>query len=56
MHQAAKVSLSLALAAALATSLFAAPKNEYFTEDELDMIRDAQELSQRVPVYLLIAT
>jgi hypothetical protein len=55
MHQAAKVSLSLALAAALATALFAAPKNEYFTEDELDMIRDAQELSQRVPVYLLIA-
>jgi hypothetical protein len=55
MHQAIKVSVSLALAAALATSLLAAPKNEYFTEDELDLIRDAQELGQRVPVYLLIA-
>src|SRR5580704_16971108 len=55
MHQAIKVSVSLALAAALAASLLAAPKNEYFTEDELDQIRDAQELGQRVPIYLLIA-
>jgi hypothetical protein len=55
MHQAAKVSLSVALAAALATSLFAAPKNEHFTEDELDLIREAQEISERVPIYLQLA-
>src|SRR5262252_9668422 len=50
-----KVSCALILAATLAISLFAAPKKEYFTEDELDMIRDAQELSIRVPVYFKLA-
>jgi hypothetical protein len=55
MHQATKASLSLALVFALGTSLFAAAKKEYFTEDELDMIREAQELSQRVPLYLQLA-
>ena len=35
--------------------LFAAPKKEYFTEDELDLIRDAQELSARVPTYFKLA-
>src|SRR5262245_17410343 len=30
-------------------------KKEYFTEDELDLVRDAQELSARVPVYLKLA-
>jgi hypothetical protein len=33
----------------------AASKKEYFTEDELDLIRDAQELSQRVPLYIKLA-
>ena len=32
-----------------------APKKEYFTEDELDLIRDAQELSARVPTYFKLA-
>jgi hypothetical protein len=50
-----KVSCALILAATLAISLFAAPKKEYFTEDELDLIRDAQELSERVPVYIKLA-
>jgi len=49
------VSLSLFLAVSLAAPLLAAPKKEYLTEDELDLIRDAQELSQRVPTYLQLA-
>src|SRR5437016_14289461 len=55
MHRAAKVSLSLFVVLSFATSLFAIPKKEYFTEDELDLIRDAQELNQRVPVYFKLA-
>jgi len=55
MRHLAKVSLSLFLAVSLAAPLLAAPKKEYLTEDELDLIRDAQELSQRVPTYLQLA-
>src|SRR5713226_4426462 len=33
----------------------AGAKKEYFTEDELDLIRDAQELGERVPVYIKLA-
>src|SRR2546429_313584 len=55
MHQAVKVSLSLALLFVMSTSLFAAAKKEYFTEDELDQIREAQDLGQRVPLYLQLA-
>ena len=33
----------------------AASKKEYFTEDELDLIRDAQELGKRVPLYIKLA-
>ena len=55
MHRAAKVSLSLFVLLSFAASLFAVPKKEYFTEDELDLIRDAQELGQRVPVYFKLA-
>jgi len=57
MPHPAKVSCALILAASLAFSVlvFAAPKKEYFTEDELDLIRDAQELSARVPVYFKLA-
>src|SRR5437016_13113276 len=54
MRRVAKVSLCFTITMLLATSLFAA-KKEYFTEDELDLIRDAQELSQRVPVYFKLA-
>lgn len=38
-----------------ALALSAAPAKEYFTEDELDMIRDAQELKDRVPAYIELA-
>jgi hypothetical protein len=55
MHHLAKVSLSVTLAALLAASLSATPKKDYFTEDELDLIRDAQEISARVPVYFKLA-
>src|SRR5712691_7056835 len=55
MPHLAKVSLSVILTASLAISLFAAAKTEYFTEDELDLIRDAQELSARVPTYFKLA-
>ena len=55
MHRAAKVSISLSILLSFAVSLFAIPKKEYFTEDELDLIRDAQELNQRVPVYFKLA-
>ena len=54
MRRVAKVSLCFTITMLLATSLFAA-KKEYFTEDELDLIRDAEELSQRVPVYFKLA-
>src|ERR1041385_558684 len=33
----------------------AAAKKEYFTEDELDLVRDAQELGPRVDVYINLA-
>src|SRR5215468_12742333 len=49
-----KASCSTILAASLAASLFAA-KKEYFTEDEIDLIRDAQDLSARVPTYFKLA-
>ncbi len=64
MRLAAKVS-SLLIVVSFVTSLFAtessqrrpraASKREYFTEDELDLIRDAQELNERVPVYIKLA-
>jgi len=55
MRHLAKVSLSLFLSVSLAMPLFPAAKKEYLTEDELDLIRDAQELSRRVPTYLQLA-
>jgi len=36
-------------------SLHAVPRKEFFTEDEIDLIRDAQELKLRVPLYLDLA-
>src|SRR5215468_1001071 len=53
MRHHAKVSVLLTVF--LAVAIYAAPKKEYFTEDELDLIRDAQELNMRVPTYLKLA-
>src|SRR5262245_15641266 len=47
MRHLVKVSFTILLIASLA-GLGAAAKKEYLTEDELDMIRDAQELGARV--------
>ena len=55
MRHLARVSFSLLLLLSPAPSMHAAPKKEYFTEDELDLIRDAQELNIRVPTYLKLA-
>lgn len=51
----AKASFTAVLVAVLASSLFAAARQEYFTEDEIDLIRDAQELNARVPAYFKLA-
>jgi len=50
-----KLSLALLISFSLSAITYAAPKKEYFTEDELDLIRDAQDLSVRVPTYLKLA-
>ena len=55
MHHLAKVSLSLFVAISLVASVPTAAKTDYFTEDEIDLIRDAQDLSMRVPVYFKLA-
>ena len=55
MRHLAKVSFFVILALTLCGVLPAAAKEEYFTEAELDLIRDAQELKLRVPVYFTIA-
>jgi len=55
MRQAGKVSLCVVIIFSFAASLLTAAKKEYFTEDEQDLIREAQELSQRVPVYFKLA-
>src|SRR5436305_8926665 len=66
MQRAAKVSVFLTIFS-FALALIAPPKTEaqrrqragakkeYFTEDELDLIRDAQDLGERVPVYIKLA-
>lgn len=48
---------NLAVSLILTLLLLAAPQKhkEYFTEGELDLVRDAQELSERVPVYFELA-
>ena len=55
MHPLAKASLALVLTFALSVSWLGAAKQEYFTDDELDTIRDAQELAVRVPAYFKLA-
>jgi hypothetical protein len=55
MRQITKLSVSLLALISLAASSYAVPKKDYFTEDELDLIRDAQDLSMRVPTYLKLA-
>ncbi len=54
------ISLSLAFTVLMGLTAFAAPKSsaskkEYLTEDELDIIREAQDLRDRVPAYLDLA-
>ncbi len=55
MRHLAKVSLFVVLALTIGGPAFTAAKKEYFTETELDLIREAQELRQRVPVYINLA-
>src|SRR6266446_1585362 len=51
MHRVAKVSLAIFFICTLAP----AQKREYFTEDELDLIRDNQDLNARVATYFKLA-
>jgi hypothetical protein len=55
MRHLAKASVALILLAALVPLPRVAAADEYLTEAEIDLIRDAQELSQRVPIYLKLA-
>ena len=45
----------LILTLLLGLTVIAASKKEYLTEDELDIIREAQELKDRIPAYLDLA-
>ena len=54
MRHLAKVSLCVILVLSLGGGLPAA-KNEYFTDAELELIREAQELKLRIPVYFKLA-
>src|SRR5262245_35920347 len=51
VHRSLKIAATVLLGCAIA----AAEKNEYFTEGEIDLIRDAQELPKRVEVCLRLA-
>jgi hypothetical protein len=56
MHRAISRSLTLLLVGAwLAAAGNATAVKEYFTDDELDLIRDAQEIGARVKVYRELA-
>src|ERR1700758_490598 len=55
MRHLVKANLFIFSVVSLTAVLYAAPKKEYFTEDELDLIRDAQDLNVRVPTYLKLA-
>jgi hypothetical protein len=59
MRQIAKASLFLLLITFVVSGFSqrssVRAKKEYFTEDELDLIRDAQELRYRVPTYFKLA-
>jgi hypothetical protein len=54
MRRLVKASLILTLVLSLSGASLAAAK-DYFTEDEIDLIRDAQELSARIPAYFKLA-
>ena len=54
MHRAGKVSLSLVIVLSFAASLFAAPKKEYFTEDELDYLRRLRFIKSDFVDYLAV--
>ena len=47
--------LAVILIAVFALAASAQRKSEYFTEDELDLIRDAQDIKERVPEYIELA-
>src|SRR6516162_7580535 len=47
--------LAVILIAVFALAASAQKKSEYFTEDELDLIRDAQDIKERVPEYIELA-
>jgi hypothetical protein len=52
----ARLAISLSLVLAFGLLLQGEQRRkEYFTEDELDLVRDAQELSLRIPVYFDLA-
>ena len=55
MRHLAKASFALVLTVLVAMPRLATAKTEYLTEAEIDLIRDAQELSERVPIYLKLA-
>jgi hypothetical protein len=56
MRHLAKANFALVLLALIvALPRVAATKTEYLTEAEIDLIRDAQELNQRIPIYLKLA-
>jgi hypothetical protein len=55
MRQLAKVSSALVLTFLIGMPHLATAKTEYLTEAEIDLVRDAQELSERVPIYLKLA-
>jgi len=55
MRHLARASFILAITIVLCVPRPAAAADEYLTEAEIDLIRDAQELNQRVPVYLKLA-
>src|SRR5688572_22125949 len=49
------LAVSLTMFFLLAGSLAGARRADYFTEDELDLIRDAQGLELRLPAYFRLA-
>jgi hypothetical protein len=55
MSRLVSFALAFILAASASASAARQAKQEYFTEGELDLIRDAQELSARVPAYFDLA-
>jgi hypothetical protein len=55
LAKASLASLAIVIAALIASLSLTAAKKDYFTEDEIDLLRDAQGLSARVPAYFKLA-